>query len=277
MGPRAEAEAGRPLQSPAMTSTRLWDRAALVPVADDGRRLPATVALPPETPTVAELFTFMRDAELRFATLRMRIEERTFTARGEHLVAMDILVRHTGHARVTTTEPDRGTAGNYETWISDGVTVRTYSAPHRLGTQRPVRPAVRGLNDPDFPGFSRVYEPLTSLPMETLPDTFVHPAGYCQNVLATGKTWISGTEIVAGREAIVVESDHPRTVELTADRPDFHVQIAVDRADGVILRLVETIGGEVTREADVVTYDPDAPLPPSAFEFEFPAGTTILY
>jgi hypothetical protein len=277
MGRRAEAEAGRPLQSPAMTSTRLWDRAALVPVPDDGRRLPATVALPPEMPTVAELFTFMRDAELRFATLRMRIVERTFTARGEHLVAMDILVRHTGHARVTTTEPDRGTAGNYETWISDGVTVRTYSAPHRLGTQRPVRPAVRGLNDPDFPGFSRVYEPLTSLPMETLPDTFVHPAGYCQNVLATGKTWISGTEIVAGREAIVVESDHPRTVELTADRPDFHVQIAVDRADGVILRLVETIGGEVTREADVVTYDPDAPLPPSAFEFEFPAGTTILY
>jgi outer membrane lipoprotein-sorting protein len=260
-----------------MTSTRLWDRAALVPVADDGRRLPEVVALPPEMPSVAELFTFMRDAELRFATLRMRIEERTFTARGEHLVAMDILLRHPGDARVTTTEPGRGTAGNYETWISDGVTVRTYSAPHRLGTQRPVRPWVRGLDDPDFPGFSRVYEPLTSLPMETLPETFVHPAGYCQNVLVTGRTWISGSEIVRGREAIVVESDHPRAVELTADRPDFHVQITVDRADGVILRLVETIGGEVTREAEVVAYDPDAALPPSAFDFEFPEGTTLLY
>lgn len=260
-----------------MTSTRLWDRAALVPVAEDGRRLPEVVALPLEMPSLAELFTFMRDAELRFATLRMRIVERTFTARGEHLVAMDVLLRHTGHARVTTTEPDRGTAGNYETWISDGVTVRTYSAPHRLGTQRPVRPAVRGLDDPDFPGFSRVYEPLTSLPMETLPETFVHSAGYCQNVLATGRTWISGTEIIGGREAIVVESDHPRAVELDADRPDFHVQMAVDRADGVILRLVETIGGEVTRQAEVVAYDPDAPLPASAFEFEFPAGTTLLY
>jgi outer membrane lipoprotein-sorting protein len=207
----------------------------------------------------------------------MRIEERTFTTDGEHLVAMDVVVRHPGHARVTTTEPDRGTAGNYETWISDGVTVRTYSAPHRLGTERPVRPAVRGLGDRDFPGFSRVYEPLTSLPMETLPDTFVHPAGYCQNVLATGRTWISGTEIVSGREAIVVECDHPRTVELAADRPDFHVQVAVDRADGVMLRLVETIGGDVTRLAEVVAYDADVSLPPSAFLFEFPTGTTILY
>ena len=260
-----------------MTSTRLWDRAALVPLADDGRRLPEVVALPPQMPSLAELFTFMRDAELRFATLRMRILERTFTARGEHLVAMDILLRHPGHARVTTTEPDRGTGGNYETWISDGVTVRTYSAPHRLGTQRPVRPPVRGLDDSDFPGFSRVYEPLTSLPMETLPDTFVHPAGYCQNVLATGRTWISGTEIVGGREAIVVECDHPRTVELDADRPDFHIQVAVDRSDGVILRLVETIGGEVTRQAEFVAYDPDASVPPTAFEFDFPPGTTILY
>jgi outer membrane lipoprotein-sorting protein len=260
-----------------MTSTRLWDRAALVPLADDGRRLPEVVALQPELPSVADLFTFMRDAELRFATLRMRIEERTFTTGGEHLVAMDVVLRHPGHARVTTTEPGRGTAGNYETWISDGATVRTYSAPHRLGTERPVRPAVRGLGDPDFPGFSRVYEPLTSLPMETLPDTFVHPAGYCQNVLATGRTWISGTEIVAGREAIVVECDHPRTVELAADRPDFHVQVAVDRADGAILRLVETIGGDVTRLAVVVAYGPDVSLPPSAFAFEFPSGTTILY
>jgi hypothetical protein len=260
-----------------MTSTRLWDRAALLPVAADGRRLPEIVALSPELPSVAELFTFMRDAELRFATLRMRIEERTFGTQGEHLVAMDILLRHPGHARVTTTEPDRGTAGNYETWISDGITVRTYSAPHRLGTNRPVRAAVRGLNDPDFPGFSRVYEPLTSLPMETLPETFVHPAGYCQNVLATGKAWISGTQIVAGREAIVVECDHPRAVEVTADRPDFHIQVAADRADGVILRLVETIGGDVTRLAQVVAYDPDAALPPSAFDFEFPTGTTILY
>ena len=109
---------------------------------------------------------------------------------------------------------------------------------------------------------SLVYVPLTPLPMETVPDTFVHPAGYCQNVLATGRCWISGTESIGDRPAILVECDHPRTIEVVADRPDFHIQIAVDRADGVILRLVETIGGEVTRRADAVEYAPDAPLPP---------------
>ena len=62
------------LQSAAM-STRLWDRAALVPV-DAAGRFPEIVALPATLPTVAELFTFMRDAELRFRTLRMRIDER---------------------------------------------------------------------------------------------------------------------------------------------------------------------------------------------------------
>ena len=53
-----------------------------------------------------------------------------------------------------------------------------------------------------MPGSARVYEPLTPLPLETLPELFIHPAGYCQNVLATGRTWISGTDVVAGREAI---------------------------------------------------------------------------
>jgi hypothetical protein len=113
--------------------------------------------------------------------------------------------------------------------------------------------------------------------METLPDTFIHPGGYCQNVLATGRTWISGTETIGGRPAVTVECDHPRTTEVVADRPDFHIQIAVDRADGVILRLVETIGGGVTRRADAVEYSPDAPIPPAAFEFAFPADTTMLF
>jgi outer membrane lipoprotein-sorting protein len=210
----------------------------------------------------------------------MRIEERTQTARGETLIAMDLLLRHPAEARVITTEPARGTTGNYEMWISDGEMVRTYSAQHKLGTQRPVRHSVRGLSGPagrDLPGSSRVYVPLTSLPMETLPDTFIHPAGYCQNVLSTGRTWVSGTDVVAGRPAVLVDCDHPRTIEMTADRPDFHIQLAVDRADGVILRLVETIGGNETRRAVVVEYAPGAPIPASAFAFAFPADTTMLY
>ena len=53
--------------------------------------------------------------------------------------------------------------------------------------------------------------------------------------------------------------------------------IGVDRETGVIVRLIETIGGVVARHAEVTELAPDAPLPPSAFEFVFPSGTTMLY
>jgi hypothetical protein len=249
-----------------------------LPVPFDERPRAELAALPATTlPSIDELFTFMRDAELRFETLRMRVEERSATTSGGHLSVIDVIVRHPGEAKVMTSDPDRGIAGNYEIWISDGETVRTYSAPHKLGTERPVRHAVRGLDDPDLPGMAKVYWPLTALPMETLPELFVHPAGYCQNVLSTGRCWVAGTDAVVGRETIVLECDHPRSVELVADRPDFHVQLAVDRETGVVVRLIEMIGGVTTRRADVVDFAPDAPMPPSAFAFTFPTGTTTLY
>jgi len=260
-----------------MTETRLWDRAALVPVRADGRRLPQVVALGASLPTVAELFDFMRDAEARFETLRMRIEERAQTARGEDIIAMDAILRHPGDAKVTTTRAGDPAKAEYEVWISDGEIVRTYASVHGLGTQRPIRNRPRGLDDPDLPGTSKVYDPVTALPMETLADTFIHPAGYCQNVLATGRCTVSATAVVSGREAIVLECEHPRTTELPGDRPDFHISITVDRDTGVILRLVESIGGGVTRDAEVVELSPDVPLPPAAFYFVFPTGTTMLY
>jgi hypothetical protein len=260
-----------------MTSTRLWDRAATLPVPVDGRRAPAIVALPAGLPTIAELFEFMRDAELRFATLRMRIEELTSTARGDHIVAMDVALRHPGFAKVTTSQPGVGLVGDYEIWVSDGDLVRTYASAHRLGTQRPIRPRPRGLDDPDLPGVSKVYAPLTPLPAETLPDTFIHPANYCQNVLQTGDCTVLGSEMALGRETIAVTSAHPRTIEMPADRPDFLIRLHVDRETGVIVRLVESIGGEVTRDARVVELAPDAPLPPTMFDFTFPTGTTMLY
>ena len=234
-------------------------------------------ALPPGLPTVEQLFDFMRDAELRFGTLRMRIEEHVISARGDEVTQMDVMLRHAGHAKVTTSRPAAGVASPYEIWISDGELIRTYASAHKLGTQRPIRNRPRGLDDPDFPGSARVYEPLTALPMETLPDTFIHPAGYCQNVLATGRTAVTGTDVLGGREVILLHCDHPRTIELAADRPDFEIDLAVDRADGAILRLVESIGGVITRRAEVTDFAPDAPLPPSAFEFVFPTGTTMLY
>ena len=247
-----------------------------------GRRpRPEIAALPADgLPGVAELFTFMRDAELRFDTLRMRIEEHSFGVAGEQLAIVEVALRHPSDARVTTSRPALGTTANYELWVSDGEVVRTYSAAHRLGTERPVRRSVVGVSGPesrDLPGTSRVYASLTALPMETLPEAFVHPAGYCQNVLSTGDCRIVGLDEVGEREAIVVECDHPRTIEMGADRPDFRIRIAVDRADGVILRLEESIGGVVTRDARVSEYVPDARLSPNTFDFTFPTGTTMLY
>jgi outer membrane lipoprotein-sorting protein len=264
-----------------MTSTRLWDRAADLPLPAGRRPRPETVALPADgLPTVAELFTFMRDAELRFDTLRMRIEEHTFGVTGEQVAVVDVALRHPDDARVTTSAASTGLSKQYEIWISDGVTVRTYSAAHRLGTERPVRRMVVGVTgreSRDLPGPSRVYASVTALPMETLPETFIHPAGYCQNVLSTGLCRVVGLEAVGEREAIVVECDHPRTIEMSADRPDFRIRLSVDRADGVILRLQESIGGIVTRDAIAIEYEPDAILAPSTFDFTFPTGTTMLY
>lgn len=263
------------LQSGAMTDIRLWDRAALA--SADARRLPEVVALPADLPTVAGLFDFMRDAELRFGTLRMRILERSMTARGEAIHQLDVTIQHPGQARVMTSQPGQVIGGAYEAWLSDGELIRTYAAAHALGTLRPVRNRPRGLADRDFPGMAQVYEPLTALPAETLPDTFIHPAGYCQNVLATGRCTVLGTDLVNGREAILLQCDHPRTVEVSGDRPDYRLHLAIDRELGLILRLVETIGDRTTRLAEVTDMQPDAPLPPTAFQFIFPPGTTMLY
>ena len=66
-------------------------------------------------------------------------------------------------------------------------------------------------------------------------------------------------------------------MEASVDRPDYHVQVSFDRQDGVVSRLVESVGDEVTRVAEAVHLEPDAALPATTFEFEFPEGTTLLY
>jgi outer membrane lipoprotein-sorting protein len=259
-----------------MSATRAWDRAGSLPVPASGIAVPEVAALRDELPSVADLFTFMRDAELRFATLRMRIEERSRTARGEELGLIDVSLEHPGRAKVLTSWPAQGISA-YEVWLTDGATVQTYAAGRRLGTRRPARPVVRGTDGADLPGASRVYRSTTPLQAESIPEAFIHPAGYCQNVLGTGSCRVTGTTAVAGREAVVLECDHPRAIEVVADRPDFSVRIAVDRRDGVILRLEESLAGTVTRDAMVTSYQPDATLPPSTFEFAFPADTTFIY
>lgn len=258
-----------------MSLTR-WDRAHH-PLPAGARSAPEIVALPAGIPTPDQLFTFARDAELRFQTLRMRIEERTWGAAGERLLVTEVVISHPGKARITTTEPRLGTAANYEIWASDGEMVRTWSAVHGKATQRPVRPRPRGLDQRDLPGTSRVYTPLTALAAPSLPDTLVHPAGFCQNVLTTGTTRVVGADVVAGREVVVVACDHPRTTQLAGDRPDYRLEVAFDRADGVITRLVELQGERVTRQVLVTAYETEVAVPESTFHPEIPEGTHIIY
>jgi hypothetical protein len=247
----------------------------LVPV--DGLRRAEILVLAPGLPDVPTLFTFMRDAELRFLTLRMRVEETNVGIGGERRTVHEVSIRHPGEAKVISTNPAGPISSDYGVWISDGETVRAYVGQHRLGTERPVRRKVVGLDDPDLPGRSTVYVPVTPLPMESVVETLVHPGGFAQNVLATGECWIGGTARVAGREAIVLECDHPRTIEIDADRPDHHFQLSVDRETGIVIRLVETIADAVTRSAVVTNLGVDVSLPPSTFDFTFPTGTTLIY
>ena len=229
-------------------------------------------------PAVEDLFTSCATPSSRFATLRMRIADTSRTARGEEVTNLEVSLRHPGHAKVTTSQAGREVGGDYDIWISDGDLVRTYTGAHKLGTQRPVRNRPRGLDDRDFPGTAQVYEPVTLLPAETLPDTFVHPGGLLpERPRRPGAARSPARTVAIGREAIMLVCDHPRTTELPATDRTTGSTSTVDRATGVILRLVETIGDDVSRDAEVLVLDPDAPLPPSAFEFTFPSGTTMLY
>ena len=127
-----------------------------LPVVRDGRRLPAVAALPAGLPSVSDLFDFMRDAELRFATLRMRIVERDATAprRGRDR-SSDVLLRHPGDARVTTSRPGEVARRDYEIWISDGDLVRTYAAAHRSARSDRSATGRAASSDRDFPGTSQ--------------------------------------------------------------------------------------------------------------------------
>ncbi len=262
---------------PAMASNPArWDRASVVPLAA-GRRAAEIPQLGPDVPDVATLFTFLRDAELRWDRLRLRIEERAWIAGGETLRVHEILVRHPGLARVTVRRPDLPAPANHDVWLSDGTTIRTYRSGHRLATARPGRRRAVGIDDRDLPGTSRPYLPLTALPPNSLADTFVHPAGYAQNVLATGACTVTGAGEVGGRAVVHLRSDHPRTIEMAGDRPDHRLEVAVDRETGLLALLVESFGDVVTRRAEAVEIAPDAPIPDAAFTVAVPDDASLIY
>jgi hypothetical protein len=189
----------------------------------------------------------------------------------------EALIRHPGRARVTLIHPGRPGASNHDIWLSDGATVRTYQSGHRLGTSRPVRPRLLGIEQRDLPGTARPYTPLTGLPANSLVDAFVHPGGFCQNVLATGVTAVAGSGTIAGREVFFVTSAHPRTIEMAADRRDHRLEVAIDRETGLLALLVETFGDTVTRRVEAIELAPDAAIPDSAFSVAIPADASQIY
>jgi hypothetical protein len=239
-------------------------------------RRPELATLASDEPSVHELFRFMAEAELRFTTLRMRIIDRRFSTLDEEVETSEIWLRHPGLAKVVTSRDPAGR--DFDVWVTDGETVRTYDARTELQTTRRLAPPPVGSTDPALPPFARVYLPVTRLPSETVADMFVHPNGFCRNVLATGRLRQLGTALLAGeREAIILRCDHPRTSHVLTDRPDHWLEVGVDRQTGMILLLAEHVGGRITRHAEVVNVALDEPIGDEAFNIHVSEDTRILY
>ncbi len=242
------------------------DRSALPVPAPAERLAPSLVVAPaPEAPSFSDLFTFMRDAELRFETLRLRLVDRTASTAGEAIETHEVWLRHPQHAKVVTRFEEHAARGASLVWVCDGLAVRTYDARRHTLSERPIRPRPEGITDDGLPSFARVYLPRTALPMESLPDTFVHPHGFCRNVLGTANLALLGTSRLRGREVYVLRADHPRTTEVLTDRPDRWLELAVDRLTGLMLLLVEHIGDQVVRHAEVTDLRLDEPISDDVF------------
>lgn len=245
------------------------------------RRSPEVVALGADAPSFRQLFTFMRDAELRFDSLRMRVVDRRVTTTGPIDEVSEAWLRQPSQARVVTrrAEPGQDTlTGDHSVWLTDGEVIRTYDAVSRTASTRPVRTRPPGLTDPDLPPYSRVYTPRTLLPFETVVDTFVHPHGFCQNVLVTARLRLLGTTPLAGdREAYLLRADHPRTTEVLTDRPDRWLEVGVDRLTGAILLLTEHIADRVTRDAEVTDFAPDATFADDVFRLHVSSDVRRVY
>lgn len=239
-------------------------------------RAPEQPTLPFEQRELSDLFDFMAEAELRFETLRMRIVDRQNTSHGEEVVSHDVWLRHPGSAKVVSTRGE-SVEGDYDVWVSDGTTVRTFNALGRTATQRRLPQAPVGVFDPELPRHARIYQPQTALQAESVADTFVHPNGFCRNVLATGAVSRRGTAAIAEREAILLRCDHPRTSHVLLDRPDHWLEVGVDVQTGMLLLLAEHVGERITRHAQATSVRLDEVIPDSAFTVHVSAETRTIY
>ncbi len=261
----------------------LYDRAvmsevvAVTPTASADRSA-TLMALDDQAPRLEDLFTFMVDAELRVQTLRMRVEERLSTARGEELSTIELILRHPGFARVTTRRSTDPLSRDYRVWSSDGAMVTTYDALDERASIRPLRTLPVGADDPSKPRFAQLWTPRTALPATSVVDTLVHPNGLIRNVLLTGRVTLAGTTHVAGgRETLVLRAEQPRSTHVLTDRPDRWMEVGVDRLTGFVTVLAEHIADRTTRHTQVIGLDVDAVVPDEAFTVHLPSDVRMIY
>ncbi|CAN5686239.1 hypothetical protein BH24CHL8_BH24CHL8_08370 [soil metagenome] len=239
---------------------------------------PTVVALGPTAPRPVELFAFMAEAELRFSSLRLRIVERVWNARGEDVEITEVALRHPGYARVVRRRAARGVDRDYDVWVTDGQVVKTLDARSGTASVRPLSSRVSGATDPGLPDFARVRVAQTQLPPDTVAETFIHPRGLCRNVLATGLVTMEGSATLArDREAILLRCDHPRTSHLLNDRPDRWLEVGVDRGTGLLLLLADHIGDRLTRHAAVDDLELDPSLPDETFTVHLSDDVRMIY
>lgn len=235
------------------------------------------VVLADDAPSLEELFGFAREAELRVRTLRMTIEEHVVSAKGEEMIAHEVVLKHRGHARVTSRRSEEPLSRDYDVWLGNGESITVYHPSTKSVSVRKPRGRVAGSDDETLPPFARQYQPLTALPAGSLADAFIHPHGLFRSVLVTGPLAIIGVEQVVGREAILVRAQHPRAAKVLVDRPDRSIEVGIGRESGFVLSLTERIGDSVTRHAEVTLLELDPTLFDSAFELMLPADTRRLY
>ena len=155
------------------------------------------------------------------------------TTRGDEVTNVEISLRHPGR-RQGHDQP----GGPRGRWRLRDLDLRRRPRPdlrgaHKLGTQRPIRNRPRGLDDRGLPGLRQGLRAGDAArrwrPCRTRSSI---PAGFCQNVLATGRCTITGTEPWrSGARRSSLDCDHPRTIEIAGDRPDYRLDLAVDRDD----------------------------------------------
>jgi hypothetical protein len=235
------------------------------------------VVLPEALPGIEQLFRFAREAELRVTTLRLVIEDRRLTARGDQRIRHELWLRHPGQARVTSYRGEASPTRDYDVWLIEGDTVTTYAPSRGVASRRRLTEHLVGVDEPGLPPSARQRAAVTRLPAGSLVDSFVHPHGLFRNVLLTGPLTVVGTRDVAGREAILVRGHHPRAAKVLVDRPDRSIEVGIDRASGFLVLLRERIGDVITSEAQATELLIDPVVPPTAFELRLPSDVRMLY